>query len=263
MNFTGLFFGVVLFSSIFFSSILIVGSGESDQIPEAGFRQSTLYSATPEQQKNTRPHIAIIEPKNKARHTLNSLIRYSVTVSDVEDGESKYGEILSHEVFVEQRFMEGTPPVSRQEIQIAQEQPIGLTIINSSDCFSCHQFKNKLIGPSFQEIANRYSRTPAAIKLLAQRIREGSTGIWSEIVMPAHSDISSTAAEDIVDWILKNGANPNVNYMVGKEGSVKLELPPGARDGYFTLKASYTDKGLREKPNDKMTGEDMIILLYE
>lgn len=213
--------------------------------------------------KNNPPEVKIIEPENNSTQSLNSLIRYSITVSDVEDGESKFDEIPPGKVFLEIKYMEGTPQNSPYQEKSNQEEPLGLTFIRKSDCFTCHQFKTKLIGPSFQELANRYSRSATDRKILANRILEGSTGIWGDQVMPAHNELSRDAAEKIIDWILENGSNPKLNYLVGIEGTFRLELPTGGQDGYFTLRAIYTDKGLADQPDDQQTGEDLIILHFK
>jgi cytochrome c len=202
---------------------------------------------------NNRPRVQIIEPENNSIHSLNSLIRYSVNVSDVEDGESKYDEIPASRVLMEVKFREGKPPNFYQEDNKLKEEPVGLIHIMNSDCFTCHQFKNKMIGPSFQEIAHKYSGNKSERESLANRIREGSSGIWGDIAMPAHRDLSSDEAEYIIDWILKNGANPGLNYLVGIEGTFKLNQPESASNGHFVLRAIYTDRGLPDKPEEKLT----------
>lgn len=212
------------------------------------------------QAKNNRPVVTIIEPENNSLHSLKSLIPYAVTVSDVEDGESKYDEIPSNQVFLEVKYASGIPPFD--PVQKMVDEPVGLTLMKSSDCFTCHQFKTPLIGPSFKEIANRYSAMPSASQLLSERVREGSTGVWSDLVMPAHSDLNSDAAIKIIHWILENGNDPGINYMVGSKGTLKLEVPPGESQGYFMLKASYMDKGRPDNPHEKLRGEDLVILRY-
>jgi hypothetical protein len=99
--------------------------------------------------------------------------------------------------------------------------------------------------------------------MLANSIRKGSTGKWGDLVMPSHGEIDTDAAGTIVDWILEQGTTPNVNYLSGIEGTLNLELPPNVQGGYFTLRAIYTDKGLPNKPEENLTGEDIIMLQYK
>jgi cytochrome c len=117
-----------------------------------------------------------------------------------------------------------------------------------------------LIGPSFFEIASRYSKTTDANQILGSRITGGSQGVWGEAIMPAHPDISMEASREMIDWILKNGLNENLNYLPGKEGSFRADKPTGAPEGFFVLKAIYTDKGIPGKPTETITGEDIVTI---
>ena len=100
------------------------------------------------------------------------------------------------------------------------------------------------------------------VQLALDPLRE-APGIWGEAVMPVHPDISPEESEKIMDCILNVGGNPNVNYKVGKEGSFRMELPPGVLDGFFVLKASYTDTGLKDQPKENLSGEDVIVIRYK
>jgi hypothetical protein len=35
--------------------------------------------------------------------------------------------------------------------------------------------------------------------------------------MPGHPDMTPEASENMIEWILKKGADPNLNYLAGKE----------------------------------------------
>src|SRR3954447_13301301 len=55
----------------------------------------------------------------------------------------------------------------------------GPRLIAANDCLTCHQINKKNIGPSYQEIANRYEMSQGNIENLADRIIKGATGLWS------------------------------------------------------------------------------------
>ena len=46
----------------------------------------------------------------------------------------------------------------------------GLALIASSDCLTCHKVSEKLTGPAYDSVANRYENTEANVKLLAEKI---------------------------------------------------------------------------------------------
>lgn len=70
------------------------------------------------------------------------------------------------------------------------------------DCQACHRGAERLLGPSWLEIARRYEITEENLALLAQRIREGSVGVWGESPMSPHPQLGEDAARDMVMRIL-------------------------------------------------------------
>lgn len=70
------------------------------------------------------------------------------------------------------------------------------------DCQACHRGAERLLGPSWLEIARRYETTEENLALLAQRIREGSVGVWGESPMSPHPQLGEDAARDMVMRIL-------------------------------------------------------------
>ena len=220
-----------------------------------------VFSPTaPAQSRNNAPLVEIVAPKNNSTFPLNSLIQYSISVSDREDGESKYDEVPSDKIFLEIKFITSPADSSAGAKIFPETEPEGLTLMKNSDCFTCHQFNSTLIGPSFRDIALRYPDDTGEETQVARRITDGSTGLWGQAVMPAHPDISPEAAAKIATWILHHGASTTLDYVAGKEGSFRLTAPPGAQGGFFALRASYTDKGIQGA--EKLSGQDVVTIRY-
>ena len=78
----------------------------------------------------------------------------------------------------------------------------GLNLVAKSDCFTCHKLREPLVGPPYGEIAKKYDNTPENISLLADKIINGSSGVWGEVQMLAHRDIKKEEAEKMVKYIL-------------------------------------------------------------
>ena len=78
----------------------------------------------------------------------------------------------------------------------------GLNLVAKSDCFTCHKLREPLVGPPYGEIAKKYDNTPENISLLADKIINGSSGVWGEVQMLAHRDIKKEDAEKMVKYIL-------------------------------------------------------------
>jgi cytochrome c len=79
----------------------------------------------------------------------------------------------------------------------------GLELIAKSDCLTCHKVDEKLTGPSYRDVANKYaSQAPGIIATLADKIVKGGSGVWGEVPMLPHPTISPADAESMVKYIL-------------------------------------------------------------
>jgi len=89
-----------------------------------------------------------------------------------------------------------TPSVSEP----AQANLSGDQIIETLDCSGCHSVNERMIGPSYREIAGKYSQKD--IELLASKIIEGGSGVWGSVPMSAHPQVSKEDAKKMVEYIL-------------------------------------------------------------
>jgi len=78
----------------------------------------------------------------------------------------------------------------------------GEKLINKSDCIGCHNKVNKIIGPSYTDIAKKYPATEKNINYLADKIIKGGTGVWGTMPMTAHSTLKPADAKLMVKYIL-------------------------------------------------------------
>ena len=78
----------------------------------------------------------------------------------------------------------------------------GELLIVKSDCIGCHQKEEKIIGPSYLEIAEKYPTTDENISLLAGKIITGGKGIWGPVPMTPHTKITEDEAKTMVKYIL-------------------------------------------------------------
>jgi cytochrome c len=74
-------------------------------------------------------------------------------------------------------------------------------LARSKNCLACHAVDRKLVGPSFKDIAGRYSAKDSA--QLINSIQKGGAGRWGPIPMPASPQVSNDEAKSLVEWILK------------------------------------------------------------
>lgn len=78
----------------------------------------------------------------------------------------------------------------------------GLTLIAASDCLTCHKVDEKIIGPTYREVANKYENTEANVKMLAEKVIKGGSGVWGDVAMTPHPNVSQADAEQMVKYIL-------------------------------------------------------------
>ena len=83
--------------------------------------------------------------------------------------------------------------------QLSPEEE-GKELVEGADCISCHQIDAKLIGPSYREIAEKY--TDADLEILADKIINGSNGVWGPVMMTPHSGLTKENARKMVKYIL-------------------------------------------------------------
>ncbi|MBD1397548.1 c-type cytochrome [Pontibacter sp. JH31] len=78
----------------------------------------------------------------------------------------------------------------------------GQKLIAGSDCLACHKIDQKVVGPSYEEVAQKYEANDKNVSYLAGKIIKGGAGVWGEIPMPPHPNVSETDAKEMARYIL-------------------------------------------------------------
>src|ERR1700754_4098924 len=78
----------------------------------------------------------------------------------------------------------------------------GLALIKKNDCLTCHKVDQKVVGPAYQDVANKYTASDAVIDTLANKIIKGGSGNWGTIAMSPHPSLASDDAKEMVKYIL-------------------------------------------------------------
>lgn len=80
-----------------------------------------------------------------------------------------------------------------------------MPVLQKNVCIACHGVDNRLVGPSFREIAGKYKGRSDAQSYLAGKMRAGSQGVWGAIPMPAQS-IGEADAKRVAQWLAEGAA---------------------------------------------------------
>jgi cytochrome c len=91
---------------------------------------------------------------------------------------------------------------SSETLITADDSVKGLALLAKYDCATCHTTNKKIVGPAFQDVANKYAGNDTAINFLAQKIINGGGGVWDTIPMSQHINLSENDAEQIVKYII-------------------------------------------------------------
>ena len=84
-------------------------------------------------------------------------------------------------------------------------QAQGWALAQDKSCLRCHAVERHFVGPSFQQIADRYRGDPGAADRLATKIRQGSVGQWGRVIMPRQPQVSAADAAVLAAWVTQQG----------------------------------------------------------
>ena len=236
-------------------ALLFIGAPAALIALASGFRLAGYAEQNAGQRENTAPVIKIVLPADNSTVTPGAQVRFEITVSDKEDGESRFDEINTREVLLQVRYLSESTGFAGAREQSIEKDPPGLAIMRSSNCFNCHNFDTRSIGPAFTEVRKRYEPTPSNVALLEKRVREGSTGVWGEAAMPTHAELSNEQIHDVIAWIMENASDSNLRYYVGTQGSFPVPASPAYSAALLT--ATYTDHGV-DSGRGRLQGTDVV-----
>jgi cytochrome c len=75
-------------------------------------------------------------------------------------------------------------------------------LAKAKNCMACHAMDKKLAGPAYKDVAAKYASDKDAATKLAKKIREGGTGAWGQVPMPANPQVSEADALTLAKWVL-------------------------------------------------------------
>ena len=75
-------------------------------------------------------------------------------------------------------------------------------LAQKKNCMACNRLDQKVIGPSYKDVAVKYAGQNDAVAKLAQKVTKGGAGVWGPVPMPANPQVSDAEARQLVQWIL-------------------------------------------------------------
>jgi cytochrome c len=207
---------------------------------------------------NNAPVVEVNVKGNQSFFFAGSEAEYSTTVADTEDGSLENKKIKPEDVVISLDYVSEGFVYPSMALAPTDISPFSIAklLMAQSDCRSCHNEREKGIGPSFAQIALHHKENKKPIEVLTDKIIYGSSGSWNmETAMPAHPTITQANARTIVKYIL----NHKTKTRMPVYGKFKFQVP--AKDignGSFILRAAYADKGNNGLPS--LADESVLIL---
>jgi len=191
---------------------------------------------------NYPPKINIELAGNKSFYWPGTPISYQIDIDDKEDGSTRNGGIPISEIksFSDVLHQTQDQTTQAQGHQIQTEASIGLSLINSSDCKSCHQEKIRSAGPAYLEVANQYRNKPTSQGILAKKIITGGTGNWGDHAMSAHPQLALDDAKKMVAYILSIKEDAGTKSIPARGSFIPQNLK---ENDEILISAIYKDKG--------------------
>ncbi len=196
---------------------------------------------------NNPPEINLTLSTDDGFYQPGTTLNYEVKITDSEDDKILNNHIKTWLTSLDKGV---ALPGSEQDqsaiaIPIKQSFYPGEILINESDCRACHATKTKSVGPSWKQIAEKYTNQPTTHLSVAKKIISGGQGVWSDKIMSPHPQFSEEEAMEMFRYILSFNA-PKIS------GADTLYLPPTGTirfdnsqniNGRFALQTSYSDQG--------------------
>ncbi len=192
---------------------------------------------------------------NKSFYSPNGTFNYEVKVNDKEDGSLANGKIKPEQVSVNIDYLaEGF-----DKIEIAQGHRSadastayvkGMKLIAASDCKACHSVDKKSIGPTYNDVSQKYKGKASSVELLTKKVISGGSGVWGEVPMAGHPQLSAADASEMVKYILSLADEKAKVKSLPIKGTYTTKLKPGDKGvGVYILRASYRDNGANGLPS--------------
>src|SRR5690606_35562908 len=132
----------------------------------------------------------------------------------------------------------------------------GKALTQSMDCKACHKEAEKSVGPSYIEVAQKDRNKNGAAAYLQGKIESGGSGVWGEVMMPAHPDMTKSESSQIVAYIMALADDGAKNQSLPAKGKVKAEPKNPAQ--LMRITSTYTDEG--EEGAIPLIGSKSVVL---
>lgn len=84
----------------------------------------------------------------------------------------------------------------------AVDAAAAIELAKANGCLSCHAANEKIVGPAFSAVAEKYKDDKDAVASLVQSVQYGSKGKWGRVPMPAHPGLAVADIKTLAQWVM-------------------------------------------------------------
>ena len=185
---------------------------------------------------NEQPKVDIVVEGNQSFYFPGKPVNYKVNIKD--EGDS----INMSNLYVSTDYIHGFDRAGQSMgHQVVSAVITGKSIMQSSDCKTCHKIDEPSIGPSFKQVADKYAGQRVASSYLIDKVLKGGSGVWGENAMPAHPNMKENDAKQIITYVLSLGRKDDGQKSLPPTGKIMPDASKGS--DVLSLRATYTDNG--------------------
>jgi len=133
-------------------------------------------------------------------------------------------------------FFEPIPKQKKPAISAGYDH-LGILWMENSDCYTCHEEKNAMVGPSFEQIAIKYEKNQANMAYLTKKIISGGAGVWGTTPMNPHPDLKDNEIKTILDYVFT--FRPKDADVSSKKPTVKAKKVNLSKEEPVSLKPGF------------------------
>jgi cytochrome c len=201
---------------------------------------------------------------NKTFYEPGKTYNYRIDVKDKEDGSTANGKIPASQIIVNIDYLpEGFDKAEIVQGHRTADEVVNVTrgakLIGLNDCKSCHSDNKKSVGPAYYDVSLKYRANKNALETLTKKVISGGKGVWGDITMPAHPQLSAADAAEMVKYIVNlSQPKPKVKSLPAKGTYLTKQQANDKGQGVYIFRARYSDQGSNGLPG--IATEETLIL---
>jgi cytochrome c len=204
-----------------------LGSGSTVTVPEGTFDEiravatddkgAIAIARIPLARGENLPSLALELGKTKDKPGFGEAVKFNVKSDRLPDA----GQIKVRARYIPPAGHDsGGPELPEEAVKLA----------TASQCLACHQVDSGTVGPSYLDVALRYSGQADTAAHLKEKLKTGGAGVWGDTPMPPQVALKPEDADKLIAAIL--GLSEGMTETRGTlSGTIRLSPAHGADPG--------------------------------